>query len=108
MADRLCELTKSGEPLVVTGDFNAGSKNPAFVKLLEAGKLNDTFRVKHPDETNIGTFNGFGKKENGTKIDAVLINDQWKVEDAEIIRTHDGDRYPSDHYPVTAKVSFSE
>jgi endonuclease/exonuclease/phosphatase family metal-dependent hydrolase len=108
MAERLTELTKEGEPLVATGDFNAGPQNPAFVKLLEAGDLKDTFRLKHPDEKKITTFNGFGAKLEGTKIDAVLINDRWKVDEAEIIRTHEGERYPSDHFPVVAEIRLKD
>jgi endonuclease/exonuclease/phosphatase family metal-dependent hydrolase len=40
------------------------------------------------------------------KIDAVLVTDDWNVKDAEIIRTREGERYPSDHYPVTAKLAL--
>jgi endonuclease/exonuclease/phosphatase family metal-dependent hydrolase len=108
MADRLCEVAKDGEPLVATGDFNAGPQNPAFVKLLEAGKLKDTYRLKHPDEKKVSTFNGFGTKLNGTKIDAVLINAPWQVKDAKIIRTHEGERYPSDHFPLTATIALKD
>ncbi len=108
MADRLSEVAKDGKPLVATGDFNAGPQNPAFVKLLEAGKLKDTYRLKHPDEKKVSTFNGFGTKLNGTKIDAVLINDQWQAKDAQIIRTHEGERYPSDHFPLTATIELTD
>jgi endonuclease/exonuclease/phosphatase family metal-dependent hydrolase len=104
---RVHKLASADEPVIVTGDFNAAPKNPAFVSLLEGGSLRDTFRAIHPDERGIGTFNGFGKNTHASKIDAVLVSDHWEVKDAAIIRTQDGDRFPSDHYPVTATIELS-
>jgi endonuclease/exonuclease/phosphatase family metal-dependent hydrolase len=108
LAARVHELSGDAEPVIVMGDFNALPNNPAMVALMEQGGLRDTFLVAHPDETNISTFNGFGRIPNGPKIDAVLVSPQWQVEDAEIIRTRDGELFPSDHWPVTATVSLPE
>lgn len=103
---RLKKLSGDDEPVIVMGDFNAQPNNPAMVALVEQGGLRDTLTVAHPEEKNIGTFHGFGRIPNGPKIDAVLVSPQWKVKDAAIIRTHDGNRYPSDHYPVTATLEI--
>jgi endonuclease/exonuclease/phosphatase family metal-dependent hydrolase len=108
LAARVHELSGDAEPVIVMGDFNALPNNPAMVALMEQGGLRDTFCIAHPDETNVCTFNGFGKGPNGPKIDAVLVSPQWQVEDAEIIRTRDGELFPSDHWPVTATVSLPE
>jgi endonuclease/exonuclease/phosphatase family metal-dependent hydrolase len=108
LAARVHELSSNAEPVIVMGDFNATPNNPAMVALIEEGNLRDTFRIAHPDETNIGTFNGFGRTPNGPKIDAVLVSPQWQVEDAEIVRVRDGELFPSDHWPVTATVSLPE
>jgi endonuclease/exonuclease/phosphatase family metal-dependent hydrolase len=108
MGKRIAELASSEEPAIVVGDFNAAPENPAFVTLLEAGRLCDTFRVVHPNETDIATFNGFGQSTHASKIDAVLTTDQWEVKSAAIVRTQAGDRYPSDHFPVTATLALSE
>jgi endonuclease/exonuclease/phosphatase family metal-dependent hydrolase len=107
MGERIRELSRAGEPVVVTGDFNAAPDNPAFQKLLAGAELKDTFRLKHPDEKDVHTFNGFGKGNSPFKIDAVLINDKWQVDDAEIVRTKEGERFPSDHFPVTATISLT-
>lgn len=104
LAARVHELSCNTEPVIVMGDFNAAPGNPAFVTLVEQGKLRDTLSVAHPDEKDLCTFNGFGRTTNGPKIDAVLVSPQWKVEDAEIIRVRDGELFPSDHWPVTATV----
>lgn len=105
MAERSREWIEAGDPVIAMGDFNAAPKNPAIVTLLEeGGPLRDSFFVAHPKEKEISTFNGFGRTKNSPKIDAILVSPQWEVEKAEIVRTRDGDRFPSDHYPVTATL----
>ncbi|WP_428305866.1 endonuclease/exonuclease/phosphatase family protein [Lacipirellula sp.] len=106
ICEQLKKISGDDEPVIVTGDFNATPENPAMAALIEQGGLRDTLSVAHPKEKNTGTFHGFGRVEKGPKIDAILVSPQWKVKDATIIRTHDGNRYPSDHYPVTATLEL--
>lgn len=106
LASRVHELSGDQEPVIVMGDFNATPENPALIALMEQGDLRDTLKVAHPDEKNIGTFNGFRRAPRGPKIDAVLVSPQWQVEEATIVRTPEGERFPSDHWPVTATVSL--
>lgn len=100
------------DPVIVTGDFNAGETNAAFQRLLEAPEapgatvLLDTFRSLHPAARDVGTFNGFEGTTTGDKIDAVLASGDWEVLAAEIIRDRRRGRYPSDHFPVTATVAL--
>lgn len=100
-----------GGPVILTGDFNAGEDNPAFTRLIAADAdaadhLRDTFRTLHPDAKDVGTFNGFTGERSGEKIDAILVSGEWRVLEAGIDRAHDGARYPSDHFPVTAVVAL--
>ena len=104
-----------GEPVVVTGDFNVGETNPAMLTLtsqppsdrplVQAMRLRDTFRVLHAAERTVGTFTGFkfGQVE-GDKIDYILVEPSTEVLGAAIVRTSSNDRYPSDHFPVTARI----
>lgn len=97
------------DPVVVTGDFNAGERNPALATLVSKGDsaapLIDTYRILYPDETTVGTFTGFAMgKTGGEKIDYVLVQPGAEVVSAEIIRTSRNGRYPSDHFPVVATV----
>lgn len=95
------------DPVLVTGDFNAGEQNPAFLRLLSGEHdvaLRDTYRELHPDDTDVGTFNGFSGETTGEKIDAVLVSPRWEVLEATIIRVSRAGRFPSDHFPVTALV----
>jgi endonuclease/exonuclease/phosphatase family metal-dependent hydrolase len=105
------------EPVIVTGDFNAGEDNPAMVTLTGTARaestdapppaLVDTFRFLHPDEAAAGTFNGFKfGNVTGDKIDYILVQPGTEVIRAEIDRSSRGNRYPSDHFPVVARVKL--
>jgi endonuclease/exonuclease/phosphatase family metal-dependent hydrolase len=90
-------------PAVVTGDFNAGEANPAATAMLASFK--DSFRLLHADVTEAGTFNGFKLGQTGgDKIDFVFVEPGTEVLAAEIVRTSRDGRYPSDHFPVTARI----
>lgn len=104
------------DPFVVTGDFNAGERNPAVMYLKGQTKLDhvaeelcrspvpmvDTFRVLHPQAAQVGTFNGFKGDRSGEKIDYVFVPAGMKVLEAKILRDNVDGRYPSDHFPVVA------
>lgn len=95
-------------PVVVTGDFNAGETNPAVLAMSAGGVFRDTFRVRHPEAAPVGTFTGFQFGQvNGEKIDYVFASPAWEVLDADIVRTARDGRYPSDHFPVTARLRLT-
>jgi len=90
-------------PAVVTGDFNAGEANPAAQAMLSA--FQDSFRILHPDVREAGTFNGFKYGQTGgDKIDFVFVEPGTEVLAADIVRASSDGRYPSDHFPVTARI----
>ena len=91
------------EPVVITGDFNVGEENPALAVL--KGPFLDTFRVVKPAETTVGTFTAFTfGRTGGPKIDYVFVQPGTAVLDAEIVRFSRNERYPSDHFPVVARI----
>jgi endonuclease/exonuclease/phosphatase family metal-dependent hydrolase len=100
---RLAARPHPQDPVIVTGDFNAGESNPALQPLRGAG-LGDTFRVAHPDAEAAGTFHGFTGRPGPEKIDGIWITPGWQVIRAGIDRTNSSGRYPSDHFPVTATL----
>ena len=90
-------------PAVVTGDFNAGEDNPAALAMRTS--FADTFRLLHADAAEVGTFNGFKLGQTGgDKIDFVFVVPGTEVLAAEIVRSSRDGRYPSDHFPVTARI----
>jgi len=106
------------DAFVVTGDFNSGEENPVILYLKGKVKLGaekkgefenpvpmvDTFRVLHSDAVEVGTFNGFEGNCKGEKIDYVFAQPGMKALEAQIVYDNDNGRYPSDHFPVTARI----
>jgi endonuclease/exonuclease/phosphatase family metal-dependent hydrolase len=100
------------DPFVVTGDFNAGENNPVVTYLKGKTAADsvktpvpiDTFRVLHPDVKDVRTGHAFRGGRQGHKIDYVLAPPGAKVLEAQILYDNVDGRYPSDHYPVTARL----
>ncbi|HUV66856.1 MAG TPA: endonuclease/exonuclease/phosphatase family protein [Sedimentisphaerales bacterium] len=109
---------KLAEPFVLTGDFNTGETNPVIAYLKGqtalAGAdgvsaknpipLADTFRVLHPDVEDVRTGHAFKGSRQGNKIDYVFVPPGMKVLEAEILYDNVEGRYPSDHFPVVARL----
>jgi len=97
-------------PVVLLGDFNSrAGVNPAYETLVRDGFLADTWltAAKKPTlpESGTATFNGWGDFPLGdARIDWVLVRGPWTVERAEIITFAHQGRYPSDHFPVVARL----
>ncbi|OHB66260.1 MAG: hypothetical protein A2V70_04910 [Planctomycetes bacterium RBG_13_63_9] len=114
---------KSPDPVILTGDFNCREASVA-IRFLQGSskdtpaglgvpdkpplKLVDTFRLRCPGEAQVGTFGGFRGDRDGAKIDYVFALPGVKVVDAEIVHFNQDGRYPSDHYPVTARMVIPE
>ena len=113
LLQRITARSGPAEPVIVTGDFNVGETNPAIYTMVgkpgAQGAFVDAFRVKYPGEKEVGTFNGFKfGATTGDKIDYVLVQPGTEVIDATIIRTSRDNRYPSDHFPVVARIRLKQ
>lgn len=114
-------LREHRDPVVITGDFNAGEDNAAILAMtggIELAKLaprsdaveharvrfTDTFRALHPDEKTVGTFNRFRGMNDGPKIDYIFASPGIRTTAATIHRDRPNDRDLSDHYPVSATL----
>lgn len=145
LAERIHSRTRP-DPVVITGDFNAGEDNPAImylkgkvaIRLSPAGGgqddarvarapvvFTDSFRQLHASadpaparsaETSaarlpaakVGTFNGFKGIRSGDKIDYVFVQPETQVLEAQIVRDSTDGRYPSDHFPVIARICLAK
>ena len=95
-----------GSRVVITGDFNSGEGSKPY-KSLVGGNVLDTFRKVHPERTEEeSTFTAWNGRLIGNRIDWVLCSSNFRVSSAEINRTNENGRYPSDHYPVTARLKY--
>lgn len=121
IARKIDQRKHGADPVVLMGDFNAVETNQAIQYLLGekiklegseneeqwAAPMLDVFQKLHPNETNRRTFNQWvGKKEGMAKIDHIFVSAGAQVMEAGIEYYHEGEVYPSDHYPVRAKLLF--
>jgi endonuclease/exonuclease/phosphatase family metal-dependent hydrolase len=112
LAKRIAERPDQADPVVVTGDFNAEPDNLAITYLLGTAmfenaqtpfKVEDAWLKLHAADTNSTTYHAWnGGMTGGTHIDYVMFGPGITAKSAEIIFDHEGDIYPSDHYPVSA------
>lgn len=104
LCERIAARKPGDEPAIFMGDLNAGEGNPA-IKTLEKS-LRDTFGELHPGVKLRGTFGGWKGRSDGNRIDYIYVTSKgWKIVEAAILRDHSADnRYPSDHYPVNARL----
>lgn len=99
-------ILEKGVGVVITGDFNSGEGSRPY-QFLVGGDLIDTFRSAHPTRTEEeSTFTAWKGRLIGNRIDWVLCSPNFRVLSAEIDRTNENGRYPSDHYPVTATLNY--
>jgi endonuclease/exonuclease/phosphatase family metal-dependent hydrolase len=113
---------KHPDPVILTGDLNSGENNPVVRYLKGEGQLKaaadglsenplplvDTFRLLHRDAAEVGTAHGFKGGRSGSKIDYIFVPPGVQVLAAEILHDHQGDRYPSDHFPIIAAIRFAD
>jgi endonuclease/exonuclease/phosphatase family metal-dependent hydrolase len=96
----------AGQPVLVTGDFNAGPEEEP-VRLLTAvaesgpALADSAMRSESPRQGPRGTFNGFRRDALLTgPIDYIFVGIGWRVlAHATLAGRNDG-LYPSDHLPV--------
>jgi endonuclease/exonuclease/phosphatase family metal-dependent hydrolase len=103
LVERIAARRFPNEPVILLGDFNAAEDNAAIQRLREAGLI-DTFRTVHPRARHTGTFGGWRGDTDGPRIDYIFATADASIIQAAILREHTGGRYPSDHYPVTARL----
>ena len=102
---RVTGFTK-GTRVVITGDFNSGEGSKPYQSLVGENVI-DIFRKVHPERTEEeSTFTAWTGRLIGNRIDWVLCSPNFRVLSAEINRTNENGRYPSDHYPVTATLNY--
>lgn len=99
-----------GLPVIVMGDFNSrAGVNPAYETLTADGFLTDAWNAAAkppvPPVSGTATFNGWGEFPLGdARIDWILTRGPWRVDRVEIVTFTRHGRYPSDHFPVLARL----
>ncbi len=95
-------------PVICVGDFNSGSGTPQIMALKEM--LSDAYDISQQpregvEETGFsgGVFQGNPKY----RIDYIFLSRHFEARDYKVLSDrYNGDRYPSDHLPVTSRIKF--
>lgn len=94
----------SGDALVALGDFNSGPETEQ-IRRMQAVMGDARLRSEAPPYGPEGTFNGFAMGQApGPRIDYIFVGPRIRVLDYAVLTDADGQRYPSDHFPVTARL----
>lgn len=99
---------KSGETLVLMGDFNSAIGSPAYAAIVEPGPgaLHDTLAISRtPHFGPLGTFTAFKIEQvEPAPIDHIFVSTDVIVLRHATLTQQSGGRLPSDHYPVLADL----
>ena len=93
-------------PVIITGDFNFTRDKPPYEVMMNPSPipLMDTAPAEAP-----GTACGFGVNSRPcSAIDYIFHTSDWKSENYQVIKDHDGTNYPSDHLPVMVTLSLEK
>ncbi len=99
-------------PAIVAGDTNARpDSRPMQILLGEApvdgtaSPLRDAYRLTGGTEEGKPTFHGFTGRGRG-RIDYVLVEAPFRVTRYEVLDQQVNGKWPSDHFPVLARVEW--
>lgn len=93
-----------GLPVIVTGDFNGRPDTEVYAEA--AKRMKDTFTITEtPSTGSERTFTAFRYPEHiGGKLDYVFVSDGIRVLSHRTVDTLIDGKFPSDHFPVMAKL----
>lgn len=89
-------------PTVLTGDFNMVINSVPYSRFHNAHDV-----AAKVEDGKTGTFNGFDTARHSTeRIDHIFVSDEFKVNTYSLGKdTYDGNKYPSDHFPVILNIA---
>ncbi|MFI6937897.1 endonuclease/exonuclease/phosphatase family protein [Streptomyces sp. NPDC050418] len=92
-------------PVILTGDFNVPAHADPVYDVFRYAGLVDTWDAAERRGEQYATFHGYGPLEpGGDRIDWILTSPEVQTVSAEIDTFSLGDRFPSDHLPVRARL----
>ncbi|OQY05071.1 MAG: hypothetical protein B6I25_06195 [Planctomycetales bacterium 4572_13] len=103
---------KHKDPVIVLGDFNMATDNPAMAPLQRIGAdllnepMADVWGSLHSDQPSVTTYHAFGEQSGGPCLDHIFIGECIEIMGVDIVgESYDG-RFPSDHFPVVALLKI--
>jgi endonuclease/exonuclease/phosphatase family metal-dependent hydrolase len=101
---------KTGDPFILTGDFNMEINNKAMKYLEQVGTLKsgaamvNAWRFDFSSTKKTGTYHNFTGSKICPKIDHISVCKSAEVLDIITDRRQLNGKYPSDHFPVIATI----
>lgn len=131
---KIREMSREGEPVILTGDFNVDQNDMIYGIFTASGVLNDSFAVAEKRFAPNGTFNDFSTELlTESRIDHIFVSPSFSVKrygiltdtyrsptprSEEMIRSGNFPkevvlrayeaRAISDHFPVVSKLDFGK
>ncbi|MBM3401905.1 MAG: endonuclease/exonuclease/phosphatase family protein [Bacteroidetes bacterium] len=105
MIQKVKEIAR-GEAVILTGDLNGGRDSEWYQSLAKSGILKDSYHdVKYPYELN-SSGNGFKAPKDKSVIDHIFTSKEFSARRWGILTDTYFGKFPSDHFPVMATLSF--
>jgi endonuclease/exonuclease/phosphatase family metal-dependent hydrolase len=103
--ERIQKLPRNSA-VILLGDFNSAAEEGAVWQELTADRLRDSWVVAQDRRGPAATMGGFGPPADGdsTRLDWILVGGPIRVHLVETVLYNSDGRYPSDHFPVEARV----
>ena len=97
-----------GTAVVAMGDFNNSAEDSETWRVATAGELRDAWVVADEQRGATATYGDFGAPgdELSERVDWILVGPGIDVRWVETVLHNDDGRYPSDHYPVAARIEL--
>ena len=110
LAERI-KVLPADVPVFILGDFNSKAEDSVPYAMLTASILKDAWPTAKQRVGPAITWSAFAPPESGpdSRIDWILYRgDHITVDECETVLHHEGNRYPSDHFPVLAKFTLDK
>ena len=90
------------------GDFNSSAEESPVWNELTGDLLRDAWTTAGEHRGPPATMGGFGppRPDDTARIDWILVGGPIQVQSVETVLYNEGGRYPSDHFPVAARVDI--
>jgi endonuclease/exonuclease/phosphatase family metal-dependent hydrolase len=92
---------------IFVGDLNGGRGSEWYQTLAATDWLKDAYLQSKLIYANNGSFNAFGKQDTNEVIDHIFTTWGFTIEKWGILTDTYHGKYPSDHFPVLVKLTFS-
>lgn len=109
------QYAKNQDSVLLMGDFNATPTSKTIRKWdiqrtakESIGLINSYHKRKQLKAGPVGrSYHGFKGSVEGKPIDYIFVSPDLEIKETEICRDKVGEHFPSDHYPVIAKLDWS-